>query len=216
MRGIVDAIYWRLHSSFLRNERKKADLLLGMLEDEGKRTSLKDELGPIHHARFEMIQENIRNGRYGRLHGMGFESPVLDPFVNKERTIQEADFHKKLMTKEGRQRLFDCAGIEFWATMVHEYEMDPYGRCDFLIREGRIWHVCEVKAGMAKHDILGQMDKYITGISLDMCMGTHDHVNGIVLSKEYSAYVSRELSRMGITLLSHDGTVESINKPLIS
>ena len=33
-KGIIDAIYFRLHTSFLKNERDEAAMFLGMLLDE--------------------------------------------------------------------------------------------------------------------------------------------------------------------------------------
>jgi len=209
-RGIIDAIYWKLHTSYLRNERKDADKFLGMLEDEGKKAPIKEEIGPVHYARFELIQANISNGSYGRLYGYGFETPYVDPLANKERSGEEAEFHKRLIQKEGRQYLYDCLNIDFWSGMIHEVEMDPYGRCDFVICEGRTWHVVEVKMGEAKSSVVSQIDKYRLSAELDMSMGRHDKVNAVVVAESFSPYVAGELSRLSVQMVQHTGQPSSL------
>lgn len=210
-KGIIDAIFWKLHASYLKNDRKTADLMLGMIEDEGKRASIKEALGK-HFDRYEIIKFNIQNKQYGRIYGQGTDTPEIDPFGNKESDGKEAEFHKKLMSKEGRQKLFNCLGIEFWATMVHELEMDPYGRCDFLIREGRELTVCEVKMGSAKSSVVSQIDKYRLAMELDFCLGLHEKVNAVVIAETFSPYVATELSRLSVQMVQHSGEPESLRK----
>ncbi len=211
-RGLIDAIFWKLHTSYLRNERKSADMFLGMLEDEGKRSSIKDEIGQIHYARFELIQANIQNGSYGRLYGYGFETPYIDPFTNKEASGDEAEFHKKLITKSGRQCLYDCLNIDFWAGMLHEVEMDPYGRCDFVIREGRTTYAIECKMGEAKSAVVGQIDKYRLALELEMSMGMSDRVIAVVVAETFTPYVAGELSRLSVRMIQHNGQPESLKE----
>ena len=44
-RGIVGAIYFKLNTAFLRNERARTDNFIGMLEDEAKGKDLEKMLG---------------------------------------------------------------------------------------------------------------------------------------------------------------------------
>lgn len=209
-RGIIDALYWKLHTSYLKNDREIADRMLGMLEDEGKKSSILEEIGPIHYARFELIQANVKNENYGRLYGSGFETPFVDPFITKERSGEEAEFHMKLWQKEGREKMFECLGIGFWASTLHEVDMYPYGRCDFLVREGRTWYVIEVKTEGAGHSVASQIDKYRLAMELDMSLGLHDKVEAIVIATTFSPYVAGELSRLSVKMVTHNGTVESL------
>lgn len=212
MKSAAHAIYWKLHSAFLRNERQKADLLLGMLEDESKRVMLRDEIGAPHHARFLLIKDAIKSGTYARLYGSGSETPDVEGLTQSEYEGDEAEFHRKLMRSDARKLLFDCLGIDQSANYVHEVEMGPYGRCDFVIREGRIWHCVEVKMREAKHSVVSQIDKYRLAMELDMCMGLHDRVNAIVVAQSFSPYVATELSRLSVLMVKHDGTVESLRR----
>lgn len=213
MRGAAHAIFWKLHTSFLKNEREKAASFLGMLEDEQAHgIDVKADIGPIHYARFEIIKENVKNGHFGRLYGYGMETPEIDPSGSTESNGKEDEFHRLLLSKEGREKLFGCLDIEFYASVVHEVEMDPYGRCDFVVREGRTWHAIEVKMGEAKSAVVSQIDKYRLAMELDMNLGLHDRVEAVVVAENFSPYVAGELSRLSVRMLKHAGTIESLRK----
>jgi RecB family endonuclease NucS len=155
----------------------------------------------------------VENGQYGRLYGYGEAVPDLNPYEQSENDdLNEVEFHKKLMTKTGRQILFDRLGIEFWADLVHEIEMDPFGRMDFLIREGRIRHAIEVKDCEAKSSVIGQIDKYRISLELEMCHGLYDEVRGYVIARSFHPYVASELSRMGVRMFLHSGEPDSLRK----
>jgi hypothetical protein len=211
MRGIAGAIWWKLNSAFLLNQRDAATVLLGMLEDEGSKKPLDQSLG-VHYQRFLALRDAVRDGTFAKPHGIGSQAPPLDPFAHKERSGEEAAFHRILMSPAGRGPLFACLGAGSKATMVHELEMGIYGRCDFVVREGRTWHAVEVKASEAKHDIVGQIDKYFLALELDMCLGMHDFVKAAVVARSFPPYVAGELSRMGVVMIAHDGSPESLRK----
>lgn len=209
-KGIVDALYWKLHKTYLLNDRPLAERLLAMFLDEAKETKVENELGPIHAKRFGAIREGIESGAYGRIGMAGYCTPATYSEFQPEQDPKERDFHLQLMAPEGRLVLFGCLGIgtqDQKATMVHEYEMGVYGRCDFLIREGRRWHLVEVKVCEADTGIPSQVDKYILSASLDMCMGMHDEVFAAVVARGFHPYAATELSRMGVTMIAHQGSV---------
>lgn len=211
MRGILHAIFWKFHTAFLRNDRKTADLMLGMLLDEAKRHSIAAEIGPVHFARFELMKHNVEMGHYGRLYGCGFDAPaVLSPPTS--RTIEEEAFHKKMLTLPGRQHVYDIIGVKEKASMLHEVDLQEFGRCDFTVREGRTLHCIEVKVGQAKHDLIGQIEKYRIALELEMCHGLHDRVLPHVFAESFSPYVANELSRLSVNMVQHDGKTENFKK----
>ena len=211
MKGIAHALYWRLHTSFLKNDRKRAIATLGMLEDEMKRSSLQDEIGEIHFERFERIRSLMAHGEFGRLYGVGFDLPPAEACLNAENETSEKEFHGALMTKEGREKLLSCLGIQPNAMIGHELDMMPYGRCDVVIREGRTIHAVELKKE-AKSSVVSQIDKYRLGLELEMANGLHDRVNAVVIAESFSPYVAGELSRLSVQMVKHDGTPESLRR----
>jgi hypothetical protein len=211
MRGTIDAIYWRLHFFYLKNERKKAELFLSMLESE-KPEDIINEIGEVHYRRFQQIKNNIIFGNFRRLYGTGTSMPAINEYFVKEPDIKEKEFHKLLMTKSGRLPLFSCLGASEASTMVHEIEVSPYGRIDFVVKDGRKWYAVEVKVEEAKDDIIGQVDKYFVALELEMNLGLHDYVGAAVVAPSFSPYVTAELSRMGVIMVTHSGTAESLSK----
>ncbi len=213
MRGIMHACYWRLHTHFLKNDRARAGMFLAMLEDDIKKSplALEKEIGEAHMHRFEKIRQRMAIGEYGRLYGSGASCPLLDQYcAHVEPSGPEKDFHKVLKTADGRKAMFKEAGIRDWALVSHEHDLDEYGKCDFLIREGRIIHVVEVKMGEAPPSVVSQIDRYRLAAELDMCIGLHDEVMAVVMAESFPPYVMAELSRLNVTMLLHRGTPDSI------
>lgn len=213
MKGMTDSIFWKMHTAFLKNDRQAATMFLGMLEDEEAHCPrLRDETGPIHYARYQLIRDAIKSGTFGRLYGAGSETPIIDQSGATNSDGTEAVFHRKLIQPEGRAKLYECLGIAKEALLTHELEMEPYGRCDFVVREGRTWHCIEVKMGEAKSSVVSQIDKYRLAMELEMTWGLHDRVNAVVIAENFSPYVAAELARLSVDMVKHNGEPNSLRK----
>lgn len=211
--GEIKTIFFKLHTAFLKNDRTRADHMLGLLLHECSDVvgcvdddMLRIHLGP-HYDRFSKIRSRMAYGNYGRLYGMGISVPDVVE-AKSESDIDESVFHLALINK--KKLMFDKLGISPNCGIAHELDIDPYGRCDMLVRDGRIWHIIEVKIGEAKSSVVSQVDKYILHFDLQMCLGLHDEVRACVIANSFSSYVATELSRLGVTMMSHDGTPESL------
>jgi hypothetical protein len=214
-RGILHAIYWRLHTFFLKNDRERAAKFLAMLEDELKHApeALEKEIGEIHMQRFNKIRQRMAIGEFGRLYGTGASCPLSSQYhAHVEPSGPEKDFHKILIAEDGRKALFHEAHIREWASMCHEVDLQEYGKCDFVIREGRLLHVVEVKMGEAPSSVVSQIDRYRLCAELEMCCGIHDSVMAVVMAESFPTYVMTELSRLNVAMLLHRGTPDSIER----
>lgn len=211
MRGIHSAIYFKMHSAFLRNHRSQAVRLLAMLEDELSRKpdGLLLDTNQSHVDRFERIRDRIARGEFGRVYGYGSEAPQSTQAVLPPSGV-ESEFHKKLMHKSGRPLFLEALGASPAATLVHEADMGEFGRCDFVARDGRSWYVVEVKMGSAPADVVSQIDRYRLASELDMCMGLHDDVKAVVVAESFPHYVAVELSRLSVTMVTHDGSPQGL------
>lgn len=208
MRGIIDAIYWRLHASYLKNHRDDAGKYLAMLEDEikGDYGKLSAEVGP-HIVRYRMMAEEIKRGRFGSLHG-GYSSPIVMFDQPVEPTCLEKEFHKVLMTDPAKSLLFTILRIPNDAMILHEAELGEYGRCDFLVRFFRKVFLIEVKMGEAPSYVPSQIERYRCASELDMCLGLHDEVLACVLAESFGQYVLQKLSESGVVMVKHFGRAD--------
>lgn len=205
--GVLDAIYWKLHSAYLRNRREDAAYLLELLDHEvgvAGAKSLLDEVGEIHFARAKAMKKAIRDGTWSRI-GAGYSSQDATGHERAERSGREDKFHRWLYSRPGREAMCSCLGAGHRSGVVHEVDMEEFGRCDFVVRDGRRWFVVEVKMGNAPSSVISQIDKYRMAAELDMCKRTHDEVVGAVLAESFSPYVTAELSRSGVLMIQHDG-----------
>jgi hypothetical protein len=202
-RGILDAIYWRLHTSYLLNEREEAKKLMLMLEhEEAAGGKLLDEIGPVHYGRFLKIREGITSNSWFRIYGSGETTPRS--FETYESTIEkkENDIHKALLSKEGKVLLEALLGISDEATYVHEQDLMDYGRCDILARDKRTVYILEVKQGETPFSVVSQIDKYRLAVELDLSLGLYDYVQAAVIAESFSKYVTAELSRLDVNMFA--------------
>jgi hypothetical protein len=206
MREVATAIFWKLHSAFLRNERDRAHVLLGMFGNEVGKSDLSTIIGP-HVKRYEWMRLSIESGTFARFHGEPCGVPTYHaPAAEDDQ--READFNRTVVRE--RVKLFNCLGIQPKSGMLAEFEMGEFGRCDFVVREGRMWHAIESKIGEAGFASVAQIDKYRIALELDMCLGMYDRVEAAVLARGFSPYVSSELSRHGVRMVAHDGTLDRL------
>ena len=212
-RGILDALYWRLHACYLLNDRTKSEKFLSMLVDEqiNGDEDLRPQIGERNYARYLAIKKNIENGSFARLYGDGSSAIIAEASVPKEKSKDERQFHKDLMASP--EALFALLDIPKDALIVHELVMDEYGRCDFVFRHGKAVTALEVKIGEAPTSVVSQIDKYRLGLELDMCMNLYDEVRAFVLARSFGPYVSAELSRVGVGMILHEGRTDELRMP---
>jgi hypothetical protein len=208
-RGILDALFWRLHTSYLLNDRTGSEKFLSLLVDEqiNSSSSLRYEIGENNWTRYLKIKANIENGSFARLYGSGMGVPS-DFFESCEMEKGESEFHTELTSNPAA--LFSLIDVPMDAISVHELEMAEYGRCDFLFRHGKTVTVVEVKMGDAPTSVVSQIDKYRLGLELDMCLNLYDRVRGFVLAGGFGPYVASELSRVDVGMIVHRGKPDEL------
>lgn len=203
-RGILDALYWRLHTSYLLNDRTSSEKFLAMLVDEhlASPSYLVDEIGPVNYARYLKIKTNVENGSFCRLYGGGQATPQPVE-CNYETGKEERQFHVDLMAQPAA--LFSLIEVPNDALVIHELDLSEYGRCDFVFRHGKVVTVVEVKMEDAPTSVVSQIDKYRLGLELDMCLNLYNTVRAFVLAAGFGPYVTSELSRVDVGMIVHQG-----------
>ena len=211
---LIRSIYWRLHTSYLTNRRTEARKFLGILADEvgGKGAAVLRAIGPIHMERFKRIKSGVESGSFDRIYDKG--TSVGDSYVHcgAKKTGSEKRFCDEVMRDGNLSVLLTTMGVGDNSVTCRELVMGGYGRCDFLVRDGRKVHVVEVKMGDAPMDIVSQIDRYRLGAELDMCLGTHDEVFAYVLAEGFPQYVASELSRMDVEMIQHYGAPNKLRR----
>ncbi len=207
-RGIPHALFWRLHTSYLKNNRYDAEKFLGMLSDYSENTILA-EITAIHFNRFLKIKDNIQKGIFGRIYESGFSTPMLEA-GKKQPSCQELEFVNKLCTDEGRAKLCTLCELSPKTNFQREYELNEYGRLDLLGKEGRRLVAIEVKVGQAPNSVVSQIDRYRLALELNFCIGIYDTVDAYVLAESFTTYDAIELSRLSVKMIEHKGMIESM------
>ncbi len=214
IRGILHAIYFKLNAAFLKNQRELATKYLSMLQYELNINPhcLETELTAPHIERFNKIREKIKSGEFGHIYSSSYSASINFNDNNQKvvKSGDEIEFCKKLI--ENKKQFLEKLGINDCERIGREIEFGDYGRADFIAECGRQRTVIECKMGQAKEAVISQVQKYITYLELKMCYGLWDKINPIVLAEDFTDYVKSELSRMGVKMFFHKGTIDSISE----
>jgi hypothetical protein len=76
------------------------------------------------------------------------------------------------------------------------------GRIDIFFRSGRRMHVMELKIGQADHRVIGQVQKYMRDAGSKIHYRLYDDVIGWVLARDFTDDARRELSLIGVRMVS--------------
>jgi hypothetical protein len=203
MKEVMQALYWYLHTAYLKNDREKAKRFADLLdaEQESSDASLMDAIGEKHYSRYILLRDNMSRDQYCRLSAPGYSTPAFEMARQKEKSVKEKDFCRGLLRR--KEEIMSLLDLSPKSSMVPELDMRPYGRCDFSVldRESRVAVAIEVKIGEAPASTVSQIDKYMLCLELDMIKGLHDEVWGCVIADSFPYYVSSEFSRMGVHMV---------------
>lgn len=209
-RGIADAIFWKLHANYLRNNQEEARRFAGMLS-EYEPEKIREEIGEIHFKRYNVIQDNISRGLYGRIYFSGNTAPFIKTsYTPQEKTCKEKEFCDILVSTEGRKKLSELLQFSQSFSILREFELGEFGRVDLLVRSDRKVFPVEVKMGEAPNSLVSQIDRYRLALELDMVWGLYDEVEAVVLAERFTPYEAIELSRLSVKMVEHNGTIASM------
>ena len=88
MKEMMQALYWPLHTAYLKNNREKAKRFAELLdaEQESSDDSLADALGEKHYARYVIMRENMSRDHFCRLSAPGYSTPVFEMARQREKS----------------------------------------------------------------------------------------------------------------------------------
>lgn len=210
-KGLLDALYWRLHTFYLMNERKEAIQSLIMIEDElSKGKSILAEIGSIHFERFKAISSRIKDKSFSRLVGQGSDVAIVEEISPEPQTISEKEFCEAILRE--KTHIYQAVGASPNSIITTEVDVSPYGRIDIKFVENRVVKILEVKMGESTTSLVSQIDKYRVACELEMNLGLYDYVEAYVLANSYGKFVLSELTRSSVVILTHTGTPESVRR----
>jgi hypothetical protein len=217
MEEIVNALYWYLHTSYLYNNRERAEKFATLMDVEIEKTGVtaKTALGYTHFGRYLKIRDNMDRGFYGRLSLSGYSTPSHGiSSIKHAKSDKEKKFCRSLLKR--KKEILELVESPD-GSMTPEFNLKPFGRCDFvsLDRNIRVSTAIEVKMGDAPSSVVSQIDKYMVALELDMIKQTHDEVRGFVIAESFSYQVATELARMGVGMIEHSNGKFHIIKKMV-
>lgn len=204
MSKLIDCFYYLLYNSVLLGNSEHAKAYCHFLKEEYE----KDE-----HA-FDFLEEDGRWDTLAKLIETVKNGLVVKNF-DYDATIQElqkieadddnVDYEKELLdlVRQCQPSLAHLLGASESFRISNLQHPTNFGRVDVVAQDGMTVYVIELKRGIAKHDIVGQIDKYVLDFKLKLMIKHWNRIVSVTIANGYSAYARQELIRHGIVPLRY-------------
>lgn len=84
-----------------------------------------------------------------------------------------------------------------------ERQRVTFGEVDLIAYDKDICYVIELKKEEVRHDIIGQIEKYMFDFKLKLIYKLWNEVKGVVIGNSYSKYALKELSKANIICMKY-------------
>jgi len=183
-------------------DKNTASLYYALLKEEFKISGKSDSLKPSQLKELKNIKESLSSG------SIATTSWLAEPVVSTEEQDKSIGLEKEVVRKiyyEGFEKLKEIlnANENFYLYNL-EHPCADYGKADMVYMDDRIVYIVEVKKGIGKHDLLGQVMKYTLAMKMKLHYKLYDEVRAITICSGYKDYAVKELKKHGIITLVYE------------
>ena len=198
----IEVMYYKLYNSVLLCKVKEAKLYLEMLRNEYENNP-------------EVFDVLKKNERWQHLVQLGkeidegliinkIEIPPDEKIVaigDEKRTRYEKELVDEICKNQNIMRGVLKASNNFY--LLNREHSTLFGKVDLVGEDGKTRYVIEVKKGIAKHDVVSQIDKYMIDFKLKLILKIYNKVVGVVIANGFTDYVLKELQKMNVVLIKY-------------
>lgn len=194
---IVKLIYFNLKTAYLKRNQKDIDVYISALKKVSP-ISLEISLSNKQLSDLANIAYSIKNKIYYHEDNILDECPKPITSYDSQLLFEEEKYLKQKICSEFHL-VNDLLNKEMW---IHNVEhRTKYGFIDILAKQDRKISIIELKKDIAKHDIIGQILKYILCFQEKLIYNLWDEVNAICIAGNYTEFTYNELKKLGVETL---------------
>lgn len=205
---VIETLYYFLQNSVLLGEKQKAKAYLGLLRHEfviePKSFVLLDDEKMLNLQKYGDIVDSdlfITN--------IDFKENINEyEFKRDEEKVKKENELRKMVLKQDIKSLIQ-ADDTFRYTEIEA--KTKYGRVDILGRDKDTLFVFELKKEHARHDLIGQIHKYVICYKLKLIRKMYKKVQGVVIANSFDNFTLNELKHNGHTCLKYSLDNDHLN-----
>lgn len=199
----IETLFYFLDFAVTTGNYENAKLYLDILRKEYENSE----------PNFEILYQDDRMGKLSELGKIVDEGKLQKKFDIKSikgNIIVEKDENR--FKKEKHLSKFLCQKQDELKKILHgtekfnietERQKVTFGEVDLVARDKDVVYIIELKREEVKHDVIGQIDKYMYDFRLKMIYKLWKEVIGVVVANSYNKYALNELKKQNIICLKY-------------
>jgi hypothetical protein len=197
--GVIETLYFYTYYAYLLGNLKDAEMYYGFLKEEFKESGRQDSLEAHQLLELKRIKHAICTGDIAQ--ASGIDCPVLSgPQAEAPSSTAQKELVKEIFLQGTDQlkRILDEKGLYLYNI---EHPCGEFGNVDMAYRGEYTAYPIEVKKDQGKHDLIGQINKYVLFHRLQFHLKHYKFVKPVTICQSYLPYVQKELKKYGVLTL---------------
>jgi hypothetical protein len=200
---MIQALFYKSYYAYLIGDKENASLYYTLLKEEFKLSGKSDSLKYFQLTALKKIKEALTSNNI--VSSNWLSEPVTISTEEQDRAIDlEKDVVKRIHL-EGFNKLREIlkSNDKFYLYNL-EHPCLNYGKVDMIYMDTNIAYPIEVKRGIGKHDLIGQIMKYSLALKLRLHYSFYEEVKPVTICCGYKDYVVQELKKLGVMTLIYE------------
>jgi len=195
---MIRTLYYMCYYAYLKGSQEDTIKFFELLKHEFKEKGTRSSLTRDQLLELKKIKSALTTGFTQK------NAWVVDP-IYEATEVKNAPYQDKLV------KIIDRKGIDSLRHILSEslfldnleHPCPPYGYVDMVYRDEDTIYPVEVKRGLAKHDILGQIAKYDLAFRFKLHYNLYSRVQPVTICGSYEPHTLEELKRSGVRTLQY-------------
>ena len=210
---MIQTLFYKSYYAYLMGDKETASLYYTLLKEEFKVSGKPNSLKPLQLKELKKIKEAITSG------SIASTNWLAEPIVSTEEQDKSIELEKDVVKRlhyEGFEKLRELlhSNDKFYLYNL-EHPCADYGKVDMVYMDDRIAYPVEVKRGIGKHDLVGQVMKYTLAMKMKLHYNFYEEVRPVTVCSGYKDYAVQELKKHGIITLVYEAVENKFTLKLV-
>ena len=199
---MIKSLYYQTYYAYLKGDLEKTRMFFEILKEEFKSRKDQEALNRYQLKELKSIRSAILSGCIPT--NVWIKEEDTPHIVDNEEVFIKQSVLIKRVHYEALDALKSCLGSDTTLYLYNlEHPCGSFGKIDAVYQDEDTLYPIEVKTQEGKHDLLGQISKYVLYFRLLLHLQHFKNVQPVTLCRSYNTHTLAELKRMAVITLKY-------------
>ncbi len=192
---MIEMLFYNTLYAFLEGNLEATRMYFSFLKEESKGRNIQALLTTSQLKKLKDIRSSIETGC---IHTKQFidQDIFIEEKIEEISHLRQNDLVRRIH-QEAYNDLYSLIGSPITLYNI-EHPCDQYGKVDMVYRDKEVMYPLEVKVKEGRHDLIGQIEKYIRHFMFKLHYKLYMGVRGITVCRSYEGHVLEELKKINV------------------